>query len=96
VKRCLGDGALACAEELAGAGKKADAVALYQAVANAAVPKYMQLGALDGQFRLQKAEAKDLLLTQIRSEDKANFNLACRSPAGCRGGRDSGLGGGAG
>ncbi len=75
VKRCLGDGALACAEELAAAGKKAEAVALYEAVAKAAVPKYMQIGALDGVFRLQKTEAKDLLLAQIRSADKANFKL---------------------
>ncbi len=76
VKRCLGDGALACAEELAAAGKKAEAVALYEAVAKAAVPKYMQIGALDGVFRLQKTAAKDLLLTQIRSADKAHFKLA--------------------
>ena len=75
VKRCLGDGALACAEGLAAAGKKAEAVALYETVAKAAVPKYMQIAALDGQFRLQKTEAKDLLLAQIRSEDKANFKL---------------------
>lgn len=75
VKRCVGDGALACAEGLAAAGKQADAIALYQTVARAAVPKYMQIGALDGQFRLQKTAAKDLLLVQIRSEDKANFKL---------------------
>jgi len=75
VKRCLGDGALACAEELAAAGKKAEALALYEAVAKAAVPKYMQIGAWDGVFRLQKAEAKDLLLAQIRSADKAHFKL---------------------
>lgn len=75
VKRCLGDSALACAEGLAAAGKQADAVALYQAVAQAAVPQYMQIGALDGQFRLQKTAAKDLLLAQIRSADKAHFQL---------------------
>ena len=75
VKRCLGDGVLACAEELAAAGKKAEAVALYEAVAKAAVPKYMQIGALGGVFRLQKTEAKDLLFAQIRSQDKANFKL---------------------
>lgn len=75
VKRCLGDSALACAERLATAGKQADAVALYQAVAQAAVPQYMQIGALDGQFRLQKTAAKDLLLAQIRSADQAHFQL---------------------
>jgi HEAT repeat protein len=75
VKRCWGDSALACAEGLAAAGKQAEAVALYQMVAQAAVPKYMQIGALDGQFRLQQTAAKDLLLAQIRSEDKAHFDL---------------------
>ncbi len=75
VKRCLGDGALACAEELAAAGKKAEAVAVYEAVAKADLPKYMQIGALDGVFRLQQTEAKDLLLAQIRSADEANFKL---------------------
>lgn len=75
VKRCLGDAALACAEELAAAGKKAEAVALYQTVAKATVPKHMQVGALDGVFRLQQAEAKDLLLAQIRAEDEAHFKL---------------------
>lgn len=75
VKRCLADGALACAEGLAAAGKQAEAVAVYQAVAKAALPKYMQIGALAGEFRLQKTAAKDLLLAQIRSADKANFQL---------------------
>ena len=50
-------------------------MALYEAVAKAALPKYMQIGALAGQFRLQKAEAKDLLLAQIRPQDKAYFKL---------------------
>jgi len=75
VKRCLGDSALACAEGLAAAGKQAEAVALYETVAQASVPQYMQIGALGGQFRLRKTAAKDLLLAQIRSEDKAHFNL---------------------
>jgi HEAT repeat protein len=75
MKRCLGDGALACAEGLAAAGKQAEAIALYQTVAKSSVPKYMQIGALDGQFRLQKTAAKDLLMAQIRSEGKADFQL---------------------
>ena len=75
VKRCLGDSALACAERLAAAGRQDEALALYQTVARADVPKYIQIGALDGQFRLQQEAAKDLLLAQIRSEDKAHFQL---------------------
>ena len=75
VKRCLGDGALACAEGLATAGKQAEAVALYGAVAQADVPQYLQIGALAGQFRLQKTAAKDLLLAQLRSADEAHFQL---------------------
>jgi HEAT repeat protein len=75
VKNCLCDGSLACAEGFAAAGKKAEAVALYEAVAKADVPRQLKVAALIGQLRLQQGEAKDLLLVQIRSQDKAFFNV---------------------
>jgi HEAT repeat protein len=71
----IADGCLTCAEVLVAKGKKESAIALYQAVAKADVPRYLKIAALGGQFRLQRAEAKDLLLAQLRSPDDAFFDL---------------------
>ncbi len=75
VDNCIADGCLNCAEELATAGNKAGAIALYEAVVKANLPKHLKVAALSGQFRLQQAEAKDLLLAQIHSPDEAFFNV---------------------
>lgn len=75
VKVWIADGCLACADGLAVAGKKAEAIALYETVGKASVPKHVQAAALGGQMRLQQGEAKDLLLAQIRSQDPVFFNL---------------------
>jgi HEAT repeat protein len=76
VKLCIGDGSLACAEGLAAAGKKDEALALYQAVGKASTAKHQQVAALTGQFRvLDEAAAKELLLAQLRSPERAFFNV---------------------
>ena len=75
VKNWIADGSLACADALSATGKKAEAIALYEGVAKSNVPKHLKIAALAGQFRLRQEEAKDLLLTQIRSKDKDFFNL---------------------
>jgi len=75
VKKCLGDACLACAEGLGAGGKKAKALALYDAVAAADVPKFQKIAALAGRFQVEKAEAKGLLVEQIRAKDEAQFNL---------------------
>lgn len=76
VKPCIGDACLACAEGLAGAGKRAEAVALYEAATKADLPMHQKTGALDGLFRLRQAEAKPMLLQLLGSDDKALFQLA--------------------
>jgi len=73
VKNCIADGCIACADALAASGKKAEALALYQTIANSASPKHLKVAALAGVFQLQQGAAKDLLLAQIRNPDKVFF-----------------------
>ncbi len=75
IKLAVADACLACAEALAAADQKDQAVALLQTVAKADVPKHLQIAALRGQFPILQGEAKDLLLAQIRAEDEAFFHL---------------------
>jgi HEAT repeat protein len=75
VKIWIADGCLICADGLATAGKKAEAVALLETVAKADVPKHIKVAAIGGQLRLQQGQAKDLLLAQIGNPDKAFFNV---------------------
>jgi HEAT repeat protein len=75
VKKCIADGCLACADGLVAADKKAEAIALQEAVTKADVPKHIKVAALRGLFRLQQGAAKDLLLAQIRCADKVFFNV---------------------
>ena len=75
VKRCLADGCLAAAEVLAAGGKQTEAIGLLTAVVQADVPNFIKAAALRGQFRLQGAAAKDLLVAQIRSPEAAFFNV---------------------
>ncbi|HUG90398.1 MAG TPA: HEAT repeat domain-containing protein [Planctomycetaceae bacterium] len=74
-KKVIADACLIAAENQASAGRKDEAVALYQAVARAEVPSHVRADAVLGQIRLLKAEARDLLLEQIRAEDETFFNL---------------------
>jgi HEAT repeat protein len=75
VKNCLGDASLACAESLAAAGKTDEAIALYQAVRASSVPKHVKIAAIDGQVRFAESGAANVILTNLRSPDKALFNL---------------------
>jgi HEAT repeat protein len=71
----LADACLACAEAVAAVGNSGEALALYESVGKADVPKHLKVAALDGQFRIHKADALDPLLKQIRSSDPAFFKL---------------------
>jgi len=76
VKNCLGDAGLACAEGLADAGKKPEAIALFESIRAANVAKHIKTSALDGQARLAGSEAKDMVLKLLRSPgDQGEFNL---------------------
>lgn len=74
VKNWIADASLACADGLVAAGKQAEAVALLDVAAKSDIPKYIKVAALGGLFRIQKGEAKDLLIAQIRHADKTYFN----------------------
>lgn len=71
----IADACLVCAERLASTGKNTEALALYQTIAKTSLPKHLIVGAIEGQFRILKGEAKELLLAQIRSSDAAFFEL---------------------
>ncbi len=91
VQTAVADACLTCAEHLAATNKKEEtevAGALYAVLAKGItlfsqekveIPKHIKVAALRGLFRLKtllkEAEAKDLLLEQVRSQDKAFFNV---------------------
>jgi len=66
---------LVCAQRLAAAGAKPEAVALCKTLGKAELPKHLNIAALVVRFRIQGSEAKDLLLEQLRNPDEAYFNL---------------------
>jgi HEAT repeat protein len=71
----VADACVIGADRLATSGKKAEAVALCEAITKSNAPKNLKIAALTGQFYLQQAAAKDVVLAQIRNADKAYFNL---------------------
>ena len=75
VKNWIADGCLACAEGLVANGKKPEAITLLELVAKSELPKHIKAAAIIAQLRIQGAEAKELLLTQLRSADKTYFNI---------------------
>lgn len=75
VKNCLGDAALACAENLAAHGKTDQAIALYDAVRASNVAKNIRIAALHRKSRLAPAGAAETVLAQLRSKDHDEFQL---------------------
>ena len=79
MKNDVADASLACAEGLAAAGKKDEAGALYQAVAQADLPKHLHVAALTGHIQLLGAEGVELVIAQLRC--RRQCPVQCR--AGC-------------
>ncbi len=75
VKNWIADGCIACTDGLMAGGKKAEAVALFAAVAKADVAKHIKAAALGGQMRIEQGAAKELLLAQLRNPDKTFFDV---------------------
>jgi HEAT repeat protein len=71
----VADACVVGADRLATSGKKAEAVALCEAVTKSNAPKNLKIAALTGLFYLEQAAAKDVVLAQVRNADKAYFNL---------------------
>ena len=74
-KEAIADGCIICADQLVADGKKAQAVALLEAVAKADLPKHVRIAAINGQLHMQQGKAGKLLLAQIGNSDEAFFNL---------------------
>lgn len=76
VRSAAAEGCVLCAERLQAAGRSAEATDLYDAVRRAQVPKQRILEATRGAILARKDEGIALLLEQVRSPDKALFQLA--------------------
>ena len=75
VRSAVAEGLVLCAEQLHAAGKSADAVAIYDEVRKAEVPKQRIVEATRGAILARKADGIPLLLEQLRASDKVFFNL---------------------
>jgi len=78
VRASVAEGCVRCAEQYLAAGKRSDAVALYDAVRKADVPRGKLLEATRGAILARETSGLDLLLAELRSPDKAHFGLALR------------------
>jgi HEAT repeat protein len=79
VRPGLADGCIRCAEKLLNEGKAADALKLYDNVRQAKVSKQKMLEATRGAILARKSDGLPLLLEQLRSPDKARFNIGLRT-----------------
>ncbi len=75
VRSAVAEGCVLCAERLLADGKSADAVALYDEVRKAELPKQRIVEATRGAILARKQEGIPLLLEQLRSNDKKLFEL---------------------
>ncbi|HLQ44523.1 MAG TPA: HEAT repeat domain-containing protein [Planctomycetaceae bacterium] len=76
VRSAVAEGCVLCAERLHAEGKSAEAVAIYDEVRKAEVPKQRIIEATRGAILARKDEGIPLLLEQFRSTDKKLFELA--------------------
>lgn len=76
VRSAAAEGCVLCAEQLLSAGKSADAIALYDEVRKADLPKQRIVEATRGAILARKDEGIPLLLEQFRSTDKKMVELA--------------------
>ena len=79
VRLAVTEGCLRCAETLVAAGKKTEAVELYDSVRKADVPQYRQLEGARGAILALGPTALPSLLEQLRSADKAVFVTGLRT-----------------
>ena len=75
VRSAVAEGLVLCAEQLHANGKSAEAVAVYDEVRKAELPKQRIVEATRGAILARNAEGIPLLLEQLRSSDKVFFNL---------------------
>lgn len=71
----VADGCLTAADTLEKAQNLAGAMAIYDAMRQAELPKYLQIAALAGAIRSRGEQGVDLLVEQIQSPDKEFFDV---------------------
>ncbi|HLH54731.1 MAG TPA: HEAT repeat domain-containing protein [Verrucomicrobiae bacterium] len=79
VRTAVAEGCVRCAEHFLADGQAPAAVELYDAVRKAPVPKQDQLEAIRGAILARKNEGIPLLIEQLRSNDKALFQIGLRT-----------------
>ena len=85
VRSAVAEGCILCAERLLAADKSGEAVAIYDEVRQADVPKPRKLEATRGAILARKSEGIPLLIEQLQSNDKGFLNIglsAARELAG--------------
>ena len=70
-----GKACLTAAQMLLAEGKKPEAIELYDAVSQADLPRYLHLAALQSAIVTRGSDAVELMLQQLRTDDKALFGV---------------------
>jgi len=78
VRPAVAEGCVRCAEKFLAAGEPTRAIDLYDQVRQAAVPKQNQLEGIRGAILARNDKGIPLLLEQLRSSDKALFQIGLR------------------
>jgi len=78
VRPAIAEGCVRCAEKFLAGGNSAEAVKLYDAVWQSALPKYRILEGLRGAILARGSAGIPLLLEQLQSSDRQCFNLGLR------------------
>lgn len=75
VRSAVAEGCILCAEKLLAAGQADEAAAIYDEVRKAEVPKQRRIEAVRGAILARQEQGLDLLVEQLRSPDKAFFQV---------------------
>jgi HEAT repeat protein len=78
IRPAVAEGCVRCAENFLAAGKPADAVKLYDAVRQAAVPEERILEGIRGAILARGSAGIPLLLAQLQSDNRSRFNVGLR------------------
>jgi HEAT repeat protein len=79
IRAAVAEGCVRCAEHFLASGQASAAIKLYDLVRKSAVPKQNMLEAIRGAILARKADGIPLLLEQLRSSDKALFQIGLRT-----------------
>jgi HEAT repeat protein len=79
VRSAVAEGCVRCAEQFMSAGDYSRATRLYDLVRNADVPQERTLEATRGAILARRSEGMPMLLTELRSSDKALMNIGLQT-----------------